>query len=255
MLSAPRRIAAVTALVLSTLALTACGAADTARTRLTVYAAASLQSAFDDLAGAFLEEHPQIYGVEVVVDGSHTLATQLIAGAPADVFASADEPTMLRMVEAALVADDAPVLFASNSLVIAVPLGNPAGVQTPDDLARRDLVFVQCAREAPCGAIAEQQLAAWGVAPTPASYEQNVTAVLTKVGASEADAGLVYRSDLHERDDVETVAVDGGEHIATRYPIAALASAAQPDAASAFVAFVTNETGREILARHGFGAP
>lgn len=215
---------------------------------LTVYAAASLQGAFDAIADAFVAEHPDLTVVPVY-DGSSTLVTQLLAGAPADVFASADEATMQKATE---LTED-PDLFATNTLVIAVPSGNPAGVATLDDLA--DAVTVLCAPEVPCGAASAALLDEAGVVVDPASVEQNVTAVLTKVAAGEADAGLVYATDVVGRDDVEAIVPDDAADVVNRYPIAALRDAENPDAAAAFVAFVLSDAGQEILADFGFGAP
>lgn len=215
---------------------------------LTVYAAASLKGSFDEIDEAFTAQHP---GVEIspVYDGSSTLATQIAEGAPADVFASADEATMAKVSEFAL----DPAVFASNTLVIAVPAGNPNKVSTLTDLA--DVVTVLCAPEVPCGAASATLLSAAGVTVDAASLEQNVTAVLTKVAAGEADAGLVYATDVVGRSDVEAVVPEGADEVVNRYPIAALKDAANPDAAAAFVAFVRSEAGQKILADHGFGAP
>lgn len=215
---------------------------------LIVYAAASLSSAFDAIGEAFREEHPDVT-VSAVYDGSSTLVTQLLAGAPADVFASADEATMAK----AEAVTDEPELFASNTLVIAVPVGNPGDVRTLADLA--GVTTVLCAPEVPCGAASEALLAAADVAVDPASVEQNVTAVLTKVAAAEADAGLVYATDVVGRDDVESIVPEGAEEVVNHYPIAALDDARNPDAADAFIAFVRSEAGRSILADFGFGAP
>lgn len=215
---------------------------------LTVYAAASLQGAFDAIADAFAAEHPDLTVVPVY-DGSSTLVTQLLAGAPADVFASADEATMQKASE--LTGD--PDLFATNTLLIAVPADNPAGVATLDDLA--DAVTVLCAPEVPCGAASAALLDEAGVVVDPASVEQNVTAVLTKVAAGEADAGLVYATDVVGRDDVEAIVPDQAADVVNRYPIAALRDAENPDAAAAFVAFVLSDAGQAILADFGFGAP
>lgn len=215
---------------------------------LTVYAAASLKGSLDEIDEAFTAQHP---GVEIspVYDGSSTLATQIAEGAPADVFASADEATMAKVSEFAL----NPAVFASNTLVIAVPAGNPNKVSTLTDLA--DVVTVLCAPEVPCGAASATLLSAAGVTVDAASLEQNVTAVLTKVAAGEADAGLVYATDVVGRSDVEAVVPEGADEVVNRYPIAALKDAANPDAAAAFVAFVRSEAGQKILADRGFGVP
>ncbi|HWR85699.1 MAG TPA: molybdate ABC transporter substrate-binding protein, partial [Rhodoglobus sp.] len=186
-------------------------------------------------------------------DGSSTLATQLIEGAPADVFAAADETTMRRVADAGLATD--PVLFASNTLVIAVPRENPGAVEAIEDLADPALTVVLCAPEVPCGAASATLLAGNAVTVTPASLEQNVTAVLTKVATGEADAGLVYATDVRGDAAVTAVAAAGAERAVNRYPIAELAEAANPQAADAFVEFVTSEDGRAVLAERGFGAP
>lgn len=221
---------------------------------LTIYAAASLTAAFDELATRFEERHPSLEVQPIVYDGSSTLATQLVEGAPADVFASADEKNMTPLVDAGLTAAD-PVLFATNTLVIATPSGNPGGVEGLEDLAVDSVTVVLCAVEVPCGAASATLLENAGVTVTPASFEQNVTAVLTKVAADEADAGLVYRTDVTGRTDVESITPAGAADVVNRYPIAALADAQNPDAAAAFAAFVAGPDGREVLDGLGFGSP
>jgi molybdate transport system substrate-binding protein len=213
-----------------------------------VYAAASLQRSFDEIATAFEQEHPGVT-VSAVYDGSSTLATQIGEGAPADVFASADEKNMAKVTAQA----PDPQVFAGNTLVIAVPKGNPGGVRTLADLAR--VTTVLCAPEVPCGAASATLLSNAGVSVSAASSEQNVTAVLTKVAASEADAGLVYATDVVGRDDVEAIVPEGADAVVNRYPIAALTEARNSDAASAFVTFVLSDEGQQILADAGFRAP
>lgn len=213
-----------------------------------VYAAASLQRSFDEIARAFEADHPGVT-VSPVYDGSSTLATQIAEGAPADVFASADEKNMAKVVDQA----PEPQVFAGNTLVIAVPTGNPAGVETLADLSR--VTTVLCAPEVPCGAASRTLLSNAGVAVTPASSEQNVTAVLTKVAAGEADAGLVYATDVVGRDDVEAIVPAGADAVVNRYPIASLTDAPNPAAAAAFVEFVFSDAGQRILADAGFRAP
>lgn len=250
------------ALTAAALALTGCAAgaesatptatdeasASTVSGDLTVYAAASLSGAFDEIGAAFTEANPDV-DFSGVYDGSSTLVTQLLEGAPADVFASADEANMDKLEDASV----DPTLFASNTLVIAVPTGNPGGVETLDDLA--DVTTVLCAPEVPCGAASATLLSNAGVTVEAASVEQNVTAVLTKVAASEADAGLVYATDVIGRDDVEVIVPDGADDVVNHYPIAALSEAPNSAAAEAFVAFVLSDEGQRILADFGFGAP
>ena len=220
---------------------------------LTVYAAASLKNAFDELATTFEERHPSLEVLPIVYDGSSTLATQLIEGAPVDVFASADEANMQKVVDANLATG--PALFATNTLVIAMPQGNPGEVEDLSDLGDDSVTVVLCAPEVPCGAASQMLLANTGVIVTPSSLEQNVTAVLTKVAAGEADAGLVYATDVRGRDDVDSVVPEGAADVVNEYPIVALAGAPHPEAAVAFAEFVLSPAGQQVLAELGFGSP
>lgn len=245
-----RRIAALVALA-ATVVLAGCASptgAEAGHERLTVYAAASLADAFDDIARAFEQQHPDVE-VVTVYDGSRTLATQIVEGAPADVFASADEATLA----AAGAAVGAPHAFASNTLVIAVPEGNPAGIRGLGDLARATVVL--CAREVPCGAAAATLLDAAGVRVEAASLEQNVTAVVTKVAAREADAGIVYATDVRAAGGVDAVAAEGAEDVVNSYLIAPVADSPHAERAAAFAAYVRSHAGLGILADAGFGPP
>ncbi|MBD7956198.1 molybdate ABC transporter substrate-binding protein [Microbacterium sp. Sa4CUA7] len=219
---------------------------------LSIFAAASLQGAFDELATAFEARHPSLEVLPIGYDGSSTLATQIVEGAAVDVFASADEPTMQRVVDAGLA--DAPAPFATNTLALVTPPGNPAGVAGLADLADPDLIVVLCDVAVPCGAASIALLDAAGVTAVVDSHEQNVTAVVTKVATGEADAGLVYVTDAAAA-DLDTVAVPGTADVVNRYPIVDLATSAHPAAAAAFVAFVQSAEGQRVLAAHGFGAP
>lgn len=217
---------------------------------LTVYAAASLGPAFEDLVAAFERAYPDVDVRPPVLDGSQVLATQIAEGAPADVFASADEATMARVAD--LVAD--PAVFATNTLTIAVPPGNPEGIAGLQDLADPGTAVVLCAAEVPCGAASRTLLERAGVDVVPVSEEQNVGAVIAKVAAGEADAGLVYRTDI-ARGGVAQVPAEGADDVVNRYPIGALRDAPHPGAAEDFVRFVRGEAGQRILREHGFGAP
>lgn len=257
-----RTSAALAGLAALVLALAACSGSDVAPTRpgdritgeLTVYAAASLAGAFDTIAENLERAHPGLDILPIVYDGSSTLATQVLEGAPADVFASADERTMALVAEAGLTAAE-PRLFAANTLVIVVPEGNPAGIRTLADLADAERTVVLCAPQVPCGAASRQLLAAAGVGVTAASLEQNVTSVLTKVAAGEADAGLVYRTDAAARAGVEAISPRGSAEVVNRYPITVLERSGNPRAAAAFVDYVTGAAGRAVLADRGFEAP
>ncbi len=220
---------------------------------LTVYAAASLKAAFDELALQFEAAHPGVDVQPISYDGSSTLATQIIEGAPVDVFASADENNMQKVVDAGLA--DGAELFATNVLTLVVPAGNPGGVTGLADLSNADLSVVLCAAEVPCGAASATLLENAGVTADVDSFEQNVTAVLTKVAAKEADAGLVYVTDAATTAEVETVDTEGAGTVVNRYPIVALDDAPDAAVADAFVAFVLGSAGHSVLTGLGFGMP
>ncbi|MGE3193173.1 MAG: molybdate ABC transporter substrate-binding protein [Microbacteriaceae bacterium] len=220
---------------------------------LTVFAAASLTETFDALAAEFEAEHPQ---VEVVLNygGSSSLATQIRQGAPADVFAAANESTMQMVVDAGD-ASDAPI-FATNTLVLVTPPGNPAGVTGLADLADPDLAIALCDPVVPCGSAAQTLLTNAGVTAVPDTLEDDVKAVLTKVELGEADAGLVYVTDAHATGStVEIVDVPEAQQVINRYPIAVLTGAPNPDAARAWVEFVLSDEGQAVLSDAGFLAP
>ncbi len=221
---------------------------------LKVDAAASLKKTFDKLATEFETEHP---GVKVTVsyDGSAVLATQLIGGAPVDVFASADNKNMTKVTDKKLITSQ-PVEFATNTLQIAVAPGNPKKITSLEDLTGSGLNVDLCAVAQPCGAAAQTALAAAGVTVKPISLEQSVTAVLTKVESGDADAGLIYRTDvLSAAGKVTGVDFAQAAKAVNHYPIAALDAAPNPAAAQAFVALVTGSAGQKVLSAAGFGAP
>mgnify|MGYP001234825051 CR=1 FL=1 len=251
--------------VVVALAVTACGSSATVPDssgdpaasglsgELTIFAAASLTASFTELAADFHAENPGVTVKPISFDGSSTLATQLQEGAPADVFASADVANMDKV--GALI-DGPPELFASNVLQIAVQPGNPLGITQLSDLAIPGLHVVLCAPDVPCGASAHKLLELDGVTVKPASEEQNVSAVLTKVRLREADAGLVYITDvLAAAGAVDGVAIAGADRAFNSYPIATLAASRNPDAANAFVAYVLSPKGQAVLAKYGFSAP
>ncbi|MTD16995.1 molybdate ABC transporter substrate-binding protein [Nakamurella sp. YIM 132087] len=225
---------------------------------LTVYAAASLKKTFDQLRTDFMAAHPDVEFAEITYDGSSTLATQLINGAQADVFASADLNNMKKVTDESLIVGD-PVNFATNTLQIAVAPGNPKGITDLASLAAADLKVVLCAPEVPCGNAAQKALDAAGVSVTAVSEEQNVTAVLTKVETGDADAGLVYKTDVAGSDGgVDGVDFPEAADAVNEYPIGVLTAAEDAGntaAASAFVSMVTGAEGQQVLADAGFGAP
>lgn len=220
---------------------------------VTVFAAASLTETFDALAAEFEVAHPD---VDVVLNygGSSGLATQITEGAPADVFAAANESTMTTVVEADDAAD--PIVFTTNTLVLVVPEGNPAGVTGLADLANPALAVALCDQAVPCGSAAQTLLDSAGVTAAPDTLEEDVKAVLTKVELGEADAGLVYVTDAHASGStVEIIYVPEAQEVVNRYPIAVLTGAPNPDAAQAWVDFVLSEEGQSALADAGFVAP
>jgi len=149
-----------------------------------------------------------------------------------------------------------PVVFATNTLELAVPAGNPAGITGLDDLARADLHVALCDASVPCGAASARLLDQEGVTAVPDTLESDVKAVLTKVSLGEVDAALVYRTDvLAAGDEVEGIEVPGAASVVNRYPIAALTDAASPEAAAAFVSFVLGDDGRAVLDDLAFGTP
>jgi molybdate transport system substrate-binding protein len=221
---------------------------------LTVFAASSLTSTFTELGTRFEASHK---GVKVSFDfgGSSDLVAQIQQGAPADVFASADTANMDKAVAAKAV-KGAPADFASNTLEIAVPPHDPAGVGSLKDLARPGTKVVLCAPEVPCGAAAQKVEKSSGVAIKPVSEEQAVTDVLTKVESGEADAGLVYVTDVKAAGDkVEGVTFPQAAAAVNTYRIAALAATKDGDLAKEFVDLVTGAEGRSVLAAAGFAKP
>jgi molybdate transport system substrate-binding protein len=225
---------------------------------LLVFAASSLREAFTDLARAFERQHPGV-SIELNLAGSQELRTQIENGAPADVFASADWKQMQALVSAGIAAPAR--VFARNTPVIAVPKGNPAGIHGLADLDRARRIVVG-APEVPIGAYALRILDAgdrrYGagfrarVEARVVSRELNVRQVLAKVTLGEADAAIVYRTDAEATRGVALVEIPSELNVVAEYPVAALARAPDRALAGAFVDLVLSQTGREVLARHGF---
>ena len=221
---------------------------------LTVLAAASLTDAFTALEKKFEADHPGV-DVKVSFDGSSALVQQITNGAPADVFASADEKNMKKVTDAGL-ADGTPEIFATNQLMIAVPPDNPAGIASFADLAKDGVVVVVCAPQVPCGSATEKVEQATGVTLKPVSEEQNVKSVLTKVQSGEADAGVVYVTDVNSAGDkVKGIEFPESEQAINSYPIAALKDAPAADLAKEFVALVRGKDGKAELEKVGFVVP
>lgn len=221
---------------------------------VTVFAAASLTSTFTELGSRFEQDNPGTV-VKLNFAGSSDLLSQLAQGAPADVFASADTDTMTRAVDAGLLAGQ-PADFATNTLTIVTPPGNPTGIKTFADLAKPGTQVVVCAPQVPCGAATEKVERAAGVTLAPVSEESAVTGVLGKVTSGQADAGLAYVTDAAGAgNDVTVIPFPESSGAVNRYPVAVLDGSANPDAARRFVDLVTGPQGREVLGAAGFAAP
>ena len=218
---------------------------------LTVFAAASLKATFTQIGTIFQTENP---GSTVTFNfaGSSDLVTQLTAGAPADVFASADTNNMTKATTANLVSGT-PVNFATSILTIVTPPGNPAGVTSFADLAKPGLNVVVCAPQVPCGAATATVEKNTGVTLTPVSEENSVTDVLGKVTSGQVDAGLVYVTDAKNAGDkVTEVTFPEAAVVVNVYPIATLTAATQPALATKFVDLVVGPEGQQVLAAAGF---
>lgn len=221
---------------------------------LTVLAAASLTDVLEEVADLVRAEHPDLQ-VDLGFAASSTVVQQVDQGAPADVVVLAG-PEPLAMVDPDLVRGD-PVVVATNTLVLAVPAG-PADpgtgpVTAVEDLARDGIRLVVCRPEAPCGRAAETLLADLGLSPRIASYEPDARATLTKVELGEADAGLVWRTDVLAADGrVREVPLPEGAEVTNDYPLAVVSD---DPAAAWFVEAITSEDGRRLLADAGFGLP
>lgn len=221
---------------------------------LFVFAAASLTETFNSLAKTFEASHP---GVKVRFNygGSSALAQQITQGAPADVFAAASPATMKTVTDAHDAAGT-PKVFVRNRLEIAVPPSNPGKVKTLKDLANPKLKVVECAPEVPCGAAALKALAVARLKVKPVSQEQDVKAALTKVRLNEADAALVYKTDVKSAaGKVTGIDFPEAARAINDYPITTLAKAPQPDLANQFVQLVTSSQGMAVLTQAGFESP
>ena len=223
------------------------------RAELLVAAAASLTDAFRDIESDFEDANP---GIDVILNlaGSSLLREQILARAPVDAFAPADVSVM-EEVRAAGHVRGAAAVFARNTMAIAVPAGNPAGVTGLEDLARSELLLGLCAETVPCGLFTYQIMQRAGVTPRPDTEEPNVRALLTRVAQGELDAGVVYATDVVGTSGVTGIAIPEEHNITAEYPIAVMTGAPHPDGAAAFVAYVLSDGGRAHLLRHGFQLP
>lgn len=238
------------------LCLLVAGCTDASTRRVRVFAASSLTAPFEELADAFERAQP---GVEVALHctGTPRLVLQLREGASADVFASADEIQMQRVVDAGQTRST-PRNFASNEMVIVTAAGNPLGIDGLDDLEPAKVSVLLCGPDVPAGRYARQALQRAGVEARSRSDEPSVRAVVSKVRLGVADAGIVYRTDTRSAKastEVDDVTIPTQHNVQAQYPIASLTTGDQPALGDAFVAFVLGPEGQRILSSHGFGKP
>ncbi|MBI3243841.1 MAG: molybdate ABC transporter substrate-binding protein [Chloroflexi bacterium] len=239
--------------------LAACAGPASSPKTLTVFAASSTLNAFNEIGKAFEAANP---GVAVVFnfDGSQSLRTQLEQGAEADVFASANQSEMDALATQSLISNSQ--IFLSNELIVILPNGNPANVQTLSDLARPGLSLVLAAEDVPAGNYARQALdnleASLGpgfkdqVLANLVSEENNVKQVVAKIQLGEADAGIVYNSDAVATPNLQTLAIPAEFNVTARYPIAVMKNAPSRALAEAFVAYVLSPDGQATLKKWGF---
>jgi molybdate transport system substrate-binding protein len=255
MLSTRTRLAAVAAA--AALALAACGGDPGSGSgagspeEIKVFAAASLTAAFTELGRTYTAADG---GTRVTFNfaGSQALATQLRQGAPADVFASADLTNMDKVKDLV----GSPKSFAGNRLQIVVEKGNPKGIRNLADLAGPDVKLVLAAAEVPAGRYARQVLDRAGLRVRPVSEEDNVKAVVTKVSLGEADAGIVYVTDVAAGGDrIEGIDIPRDQNLTATYPIATVKAGTAQDKAQAFLDLVLSDQGRQVLAGYGFLPP
>jgi molybdate transport system substrate-binding protein len=245
---------------LVTFALSACAPAPSAPSELVVFAASSLTNAFDEIALAFEAQHN---GLDVLNNfaSSSELATQLAEGAPADIFASANSTQMQAAADAGHITGEA-VPFLTNRLAIIVPSDNPAGIQSPADLATPGIALVLAAPDVPIRDYSDQSIALMGDADFQAavyanlvSEEPNVRQVATKVSLGEAEAGIVYTSDVTPdiADHVHLIEIPDEQNILAVYPIGLVAGGPAGSLAQEYIDFILSAEGQAILAKWGFG--
>lgn len=238
--------------VLSTIS---CSSADSgAENTTTVFAAASLVDAFTEIGEAFEKAHPD-WDIEFNFASSSDLATQIVEGARADVFASADTKNVDKVRESPVPIGDART-FAVNSLEIMVEAGNPMNIRELADLSNPSLVYITCDEAVPIGRYSADILARANVTVTPKSYEENVRGIVNKIVLGEADAGIVYRTDvIAAGSTAEGITIPDVFNVVAEYPIALIGDRPSTSARAFFDFVATSETARTILESYGFELP
>ncbi len=219
---------------------------------ITVAAASSLSGAFEAAKSEFEASHPGT-SITLSFGSSSSLAQQILDGAPLDVFAAADNDTMQRVAKD--LAGRA-ATFTTNTLEIMVEKGNPLGISTLSDLARPDLIYITCAPEVPIGKYSAEVLKRADVTVAPRSLEPDVKGIVTKITSGEADAGIVYSTDVVAAGDRATgVIIPMKQNVMASYPIARLQRAKNNSTAAAWIDFINGTEGQTILTRFGFVSP
>jgi len=245
-----RMVTSLAAGALLLTAVTGCGGSD--RTKLTIFAASSLTGTFTTLEAQFQKDHPDV-DVVLSFGSSTTLAEQITSGAPADVIATADEKSISVVKDAGQLAAP-PAQFATNTLVIAVPPGNPGKVTGVESLSTAK--FVACDPSAPCGAAAQQMLQNAGITAQATTYLEDVASTLAQVETGNVDAGIVYVTDATGAgDQVTAIQIPAADNVTNPYFIAAVKGSKQATLAQDWVSLVTGPVGQGVLKKAGFGAP
>lgn len=221
------------------------------KTNLTIFGAASLTKVLPELSQAFRQKNKSV-SFTFSFAGSSTLAQQIISGANADLFFAAG-PAPMDILASARLLDGKPANFTSNSLVMVVPNGNPAKLATLSDLAKPGVKFLICAPQVPCGSASAKILNLANITAQPASLESDVKSVLTKVALGEADAGLVYRTDVTSQ--VTAIEIPESASAINHYPAAVIKGSKSLTVGRAFLKFVLSKPGQAILTKSGFGRP
>src|SRR6266851_9329396 len=242
-------------LIATAVVLAACGSTSSSATpvsgTVSIFAAASLTAAFNALGTSFQGGNSGVT-MKFNFAGTPTLVTQIEQGAPADVFASADTTNMDKLTADGLTSGSSKV-FAHNQLEIVVAPGNPKGITGLADLAKSGVIYISEGPTVPAGKYSLQALASAGVKVTPKSLETSVTGVISKIETGDADAGIVYTTDISAAGSkVQGVQIPAAINVIATYPMVAVKGTKYPDVASAFIEYVLSGTGQSTLATFGF---
>ena len=247
-----RRLASLVMIPVFGLIFAGCASSDDTTTSLRIAATSSLTEVLNDIGEQFMQDNPDIT-IAFNFASSSDLALQISQGLPADVFASADVKNLAKVTDAGLLHDQS-VAFATNSLEIVVEKGNPLRIDSLAQLATPGLLFVTCPIEVPIGGYTAEVLRNAGITVTPASLEENVKGILTKVALGEADAGIVYHTDiLAAGNSVTGVPINDNVNVTTKYLVGALRDSQNQDASQRFIIFLSSDQGQKIFSQFGFG--